>query len=123
MTAAFAQHSSADLRKFAPPAATAPNGLGGLCLFPVVARAYVQDRQHQSYAVIAGLGPLAGAYKAGSLAVTGITTTPPTTVSDSSPADSALGAGSPTSALGQSAAPTPRATRRRPPINFLVRGG
>ncbi|GIM89219.1 phosphoesterase [Paractinoplanes toevensis] len=73
------------------------------------ARAFIQDRQHQSYAVISGLGPLAGAYRAGSLAVTGITTapagTPATKIDDTVPADapagSALGAGSPTSALGQ----------------------
>ncbi|MDI6100387.1 phosphatase PAP2 family protein [Actinoplanes sp. NEAU-A12] len=72
------------------------------------ARAFVVDRQHQSYAVIAGLGPWAGAYRSAALAVTGITeapaTTPPTTVSDAvpagAPAGSALGAGSPTSALG-----------------------
>ncbi|GLY04551.1 phosphatase PAP2 family protein [Actinoplanes sp. NBRC 101535] len=72
------------------------------------ARAFVVDRQHQSYAVIAGLGPLAPSYRAGSLAVTGITsapeTTPATTVSDfvptDAPAGSALGAGSPTSSLG-----------------------
>ena len=73
------------------------------------ARAFVVDRQHQSYSVIAGLGPLADVYKAGALAVTGITAapagTPPTTVSDAvpagAPAGSALGAGSATSELGQ----------------------
>ncbi|MEV0895521.1 phosphatase PAP2 family protein [Actinoplanes sp. NPDC049802] len=73
------------------------------------ARSFVVDRQHQSYSVIAGLGPLAAAYKAGSLAVTGITTapetTPATTVSDAvpagSPAGSTLGAGNPGSALGK----------------------
>ena len=72
------------------------------------ARAFIQDRQHQSYAVIAGLGPLAGGYKAGSLAVTSITSapagTPDTTIDDAvplgAPAGSAIGAGSPTSALG-----------------------
>ncbi|WP_045744142.1 phosphatase PAP2 family protein [Actinoplanes rectilineatus] len=72
-------------------------------------RAFVVDRQHQSYSVIAGLGPLADVYKAGALAVTGITsapsTTPATTVSDAVPADapagSALGAGSATSELGK----------------------
>jgi autotransporter-associated beta strand protein len=72
------------------------------------ARAFVTDRQHQSYSVIAGLGPLAGVYKAGALAVTGITeapaTTPATTVSDfipaGAPAGAALGAGSTSSALG-----------------------
>lgn len=70
--------------------------------------AFIFDRQHQSYAVIAGLGPLADAYKAGAKAVTGITAapdgTPPTTVSDTLPADapagSAIGAGSTTSELG-----------------------
>ncbi|MFJ9422200.1 phosphatase PAP2 family protein [Streptomyces sp. NPDC101249] len=71
--------------------------------------AFVYDRQHQSYAMIAGLGPLAGPYLAGSLAVTSITGapqgTPPTTVSDAVPADapagSALGAGSHDAALGK----------------------
>ncbi|GGN96563.1 phosphoesterase [Actinoplanes lobatus] len=73
------------------------------------ARSFVVDRQHQSYSVIAGLGPLAGVYQAGSLAVTGITaapeTTPATTVSDAvpagAPAGSTLGAGNPASALGK----------------------
>jgi autotransporter-associated beta strand protein len=73
------------------------------------ARAFIVDRQHQSYSVIAGLGPLADVYKAGALAVTGITSapteTPATTVSDAvpagSPAGSTLGAGNPTSALGK----------------------
>ncbi|MBB2944258.1 autotransporter-associated beta strand protein [Actinoplanes lutulentus] len=73
------------------------------------ARAFVVDRQHQSYSVIAGLGPLADVYKAGALAVTGITsapaTTPATTISDAvpagAPAGSALGAGSTSSALGK----------------------
>ncbi|WP_244876327.1 phosphatase PAP2 family protein [Winogradskya consettensis] len=73
------------------------------------ARAFIQDRQHQSYAVISALGPYADAYKEKALAVTSITTapesTPPTTISDAVPADapagSAVGAGSPTSALGQ----------------------
>ncbi|MEU6227695.1 phosphatase PAP2 family protein [Streptomyces sp. NPDC047042] len=71
--------------------------------------AFVYDRQHQSYAMIAALGPLADLYKAGAKAVTSITTapdtTPPTTISDSvpagAPAGSALGAGSYTSDLGQ----------------------
>ncbi|ROO88996.1 autotransporter-associated beta strand protein [Actinocorallia herbida] len=71
--------------------------------------AFVLDRQHQSYSAIAGLGPLAAAYKAGALAVTGITGapdgTPATTVSDAvpagAPAGSALGAGAPASALGK----------------------
>ena len=71
-------------------------------------RAFICDRQHQSYAVIAGLGVLSDVYKAGSLAVTSITSAPdgipPTTISDAVPADapagSQIGAGSPTSALG-----------------------
>lgn len=72
-------------------------------------KAFVYDRQHQSYAMIAGLGPLADLYKAGSLAVTSITGapdgTPATTVDDAvpagAPAGSALGAGSHDSALGK----------------------
>ncbi|MHC3467118.1 phosphatase PAP2 family protein [Streptomyces sp. 7R007] len=71
--------------------------------------AFLYDRQHQSYAMIAGLGPLAGLYKAGAQAVTSITSapdgTPATTISDAVPADapagSALGAGSHDSALGK----------------------
>lgn len=71
--------------------------------------AFVYDRQHQSYAIIAALGPLADLYRAGAKAVTSITTapdtTPATTVSDAvpagAPAGSALGAGSYTSDLGQ----------------------
>jgi autotransporter-associated beta strand protein len=71
--------------------------------------AFLYDRQHQSYSVIAGLGPLAELYKAGAKAVTSITsapdTTPPTTISDAvpagAPAGSAVGAGSHTSDLGQ----------------------
>lgn len=70
--------------------------------------AFIYDRQDQSYAMIGGLGPLAEAYLAGSLAVTSITsapdTTPPTTISDGVPAGappgSATGAGSVTSELG-----------------------
>ncbi|MEV6300157.1 phosphatase PAP2 family protein [Actinoplanes sp. NPDC051861] len=73
------------------------------------ARAFIVDRQHQSYSVIAGLGPLADLYKAGALAVTGITTapasTPATTISDAvpagAPAGSTLGAGNPASELGK----------------------
>ncbi|MFF4014666.1 phosphatase PAP2 family protein [Streptomyces sp. NPDC001843] len=72
-------------------------------------KAFLYDRQHQSYAMIAGLGPLADLYKAGAKAVTSITTapdgTPPTKVDDAVPADapagSALGAGSHDSALGK----------------------
>ncbi|MFJ8944736.1 phosphatase PAP2 family protein [Streptomyces sp. NPDC102395] len=71
--------------------------------------AFLYDRQHQSYAMIGGLGPLAGLYRAGAKAVTSITsapdTTPPAKIDDSVPADapagSALGAGSHTSDLGQ----------------------
>jgi membrane-associated phospholipid phosphatase len=71
-------------------------------------KAFIYDRQNQSYAVIAGLGPLTAAYLAGSLAVTSITDapdgTPDTTVNDvipaGAPAGAALGAGSTTSALG-----------------------
>lgn len=72
-------------------------------------RAFIVDRQHQSYSAIGGLGPLAELYKAGAKAVTGITEapdgTPPSTVDEKlppdAPAGSALGAGSPDSALGQ----------------------
>ncbi|MER6539815.1 phosphatase PAP2 family protein [Streptomyces sp900105755] len=72
-------------------------------------KAFIYDRQHQSYAMIAGLGPLAGLYRAGALAVTSITSapdgTPATTVSDAvpagAPAGAALGAGSHDSALGK----------------------
>jgi autotransporter-associated beta strand protein len=70
--------------------------------------AFIRDRQHQSYGAIEGLGPLAGLYRAGALAVTGITSapdgTPSTTINDTVPADSpagaALGAGSTSSQLG-----------------------
>ncbi|KQV13224.1 MULTISPECIES: phosphatase PAP2 family protein [unclassified Kitasatospora] len=71
--------------------------------------AFLIDRQHQSYSVIAGLGPLAELYRSGAKAVTGITEapdgTPAGTVSDTLPAGappgSALGAGSVDSELGQ----------------------
>ncbi|WLW49885.1 phosphatase PAP2 family protein [Streptomyces sp. YU58] len=71
--------------------------------------AFVYDRQHQSYAMIGALGPLADLYRSGAKAVTSITeapaTTPPTTISDAvpagAPAGSALGAGSYDSELGQ----------------------
>ncbi|GHE06115.1 phosphatase PAP2 family protein [Streptomyces alanosinicus] len=71
--------------------------------------AFIYDRRHQSYAMIAGLGPLADLYTAGAKAVTSITSapdgTPATTVSDTVPADapagSALGAGAHDSALGK----------------------
>ncbi|MEV7083198.1 phosphatase PAP2 family protein [Streptomyces sp. NPDC093516] len=70
--------------------------------------AFLYDRRHQSYAMIAGLGPLAGPYTAGARAVTSITDapdgTPPGKISDTLPADapagSALGAGSHDSELG-----------------------
>ena len=72
-------------------------------------QSFVYDRRHQSYSVIAGLGPFAEAYRAGSLAVTSITTapdgTPPTKIDDAvpagAPAGSAIGAGSDTSELGE----------------------
>ncbi|GAA2855815.1 phosphoesterase [Actinoplanes cyaneus] len=72
------------------------------------AKAFIVDRQHQSYSVIDGLGPLAGLYRTGALAVTSITsapaTTPATTISDAvpagAPAGAAIGAGSTTSPLG-----------------------
>ncbi|MEV0174669.1 phosphatase PAP2 family protein [Streptomyces sp. NPDC050803] len=71
--------------------------------------AFVYDRQHQSYSVIGGLGPLAELYKSGAKAVTSITSapdgTPATKISDAVPADapagSALGAGSYDSELGR----------------------
>ncbi|OIK04854.1 phosphatase PAP2 family protein [Streptomyces monashensis] len=71
--------------------------------------AFVYDRRHQSYAMIAGLGPLADLYKAGAKAVTSINDapdgTPATTVNDAVPADapagSALGAGAHDSSLGK----------------------
>ncbi|ONH57073.1 phosphoesterase [Frankia sp. CcI49] len=70
--------------------------------------AFIYDRQHQSYAVIAALGPLAALYKEGALAVTSITSapdgTPPAKIDDAvpagAPAGSAIGAGSVSSALG-----------------------
>ncbi|MFF6782979.1 phosphatase PAP2 family protein [Streptomyces sp. NPDC012510] len=71
--------------------------------------AFITDRQHQSYSVISGLGPLAELYRTGAKAVTAITSapdgTPPGKISDSVPADapagSANGAGSTTSELGK----------------------
>ncbi|WP_411147830.1 phosphatase PAP2 family protein [Streptomyces sp. A30] len=71
--------------------------------------AFVYDRQHQSYAMIGALGPLADLYRAGAKAVTSITSapegTPATSISDAvpagAPAGSAVGAGSYDSALGQ----------------------
>lgn len=38
--------------------------------------AFIYDRQHQSYAIIAGMGPLADLYKSGAQAVTSITSAP-----------------------------------------------
>ncbi|MFJ1602114.1 phosphatase PAP2 family protein [Streptomyces sp. NPDC088253] len=71
--------------------------------------AFIYDRQHQSYAMIAGLGPLAGLYTTGAKAVTSITSAPDGTpsgkINDAVPADapagSAQGAGSHDSALGK----------------------
>ncbi|MDC0773547.1 phosphatase PAP2 family protein [Streptomyces sp. HD] len=70
---------------------------------------FIIDRQHQSYSVIAGLGPLAELYKSGAKAVTSITSAPDGTpagkISDALPADapagSAIGAGSYDSELGK----------------------
>ncbi|WP_327699493.1 phosphatase PAP2 family protein [Streptomyces sp. NBC_00459] len=70
--------------------------------------AFVYDRQHQSYAIINGLGPLAELYRSGAKAVTSITTAPHSIpaakINDAVPADapagSALGAGSYDSDLG-----------------------
>lgn len=70
---------------------------------------FIVDRQHQSYSVIAGLGPLSDLYKSGAKAVTSITSAPDGTpagkISDVLPADapagSAIGAGSYDSDLGQ----------------------
>jgi autotransporter-associated beta strand protein len=75
---------------------------------PEAERAFLLDRRNQSYSAIDGLGPLASVYRAGALAVTSITSAPagppPAAVTEVVPADapagSALGAGSPTSALG-----------------------
>jgi autotransporter-associated beta strand protein len=108
---------------------TGPTWDGGLPLAPGVLRAnltycaqvtaartdaqarlaFIADRQHQSYAVIAGLGPLADLYRSGAKAVTSITVapdgTPPTRINDvlpaGAPAGSAIGAGAPDSALGR----------------------
>ncbi|WP_055716036.1 phosphatase PAP2 family protein [Streptomyces torulosus] len=70
--------------------------------------AFVYDRQHQSYAMIGALGPLAELYRSGAKAVTSITAAPDgipaTKINDAVPADapagSALGAGSYDSDLG-----------------------
>jgi autotransporter-associated beta strand protein len=71
-------------------------------------RAFIYDRQHQSYAAIGGLGPLADLYRTGAKAVTSIVAapdgTPSSTVDDAipagAPAGSALGAGAEDSDLG-----------------------
>lgn len=71
--------------------------------------AFVHDRQHQSYAMIGALGPLAGLYRSGAKAVTSITEAPDgipagkinDAVPAGAPAGSALGAGSYDSDLGQ----------------------
>ncbi|MDX3132687.1 phosphatase PAP2 family protein [Streptomyces europaeiscabiei] len=71
--------------------------------------AFVYDRQHQSYAMIGALGPLAGLYRSGAKAVTSITAAPDgipagkinDAVPAGAPAGSALGAGSYDSDLGQ----------------------
>nr|WP_236655276.1 phosphatase PAP2 family protein [Streptacidiphilus carbonis] len=70
--------------------------------------AFIHDRQDQSYASIAGLGPLADLYRAGAKAVTSITSAPDGTPSGlvndgvpaGSPAGSSTGAGSTGSDLG-----------------------
>ncbi|MGW2327535.1 phosphatase PAP2 family protein [Streptomyces sp. NPDC001700] len=69
---------------------------------------FIYDRQDQSYAATAGLGPLTEIYRTGAKAVTSIAsapdTTPDTTVSDAvppgAPAGSAIGAGATDSDLG-----------------------
>jgi autotransporter-associated beta strand protein len=71
-------------------------------------RAFIIDRQHQSYAATGGLGPLTEPYRRGAKAVTSITTapdgTPPSKIEDAvppgAPAGSEIGAGAPDSALG-----------------------
>ncbi|MER7674728.1 phosphatase PAP2 family protein [Kitasatospora sp. NPDC096128] len=71
--------------------------------------AFIYDRRHQGYSVIAGLGPLADLYRTGARAVTSITTapdsTPPAKVDDAvpagAPAGSAIGPGAVDSELGQ----------------------
>lgn len=70
--------------------------------------AFIHDRQDQSYGMIDGLGPLAGLYTSGALAVTSITAapddTPSTQINDTvpagAPAGASTGAGSASSALG-----------------------
>ncbi|MGY1854775.1 phosphatase PAP2 family protein [Modestobacter sp. SYSU DS0290] len=72
-------------------------------------QSFIYDRQHQSYSVTGGLGPLTELYRTGAKAVTSITSapdgTPPTKVDDVLPADapagSSTGAGSSSSELGR----------------------
>ncbi|HET9658122.1 MAG TPA: phosphatase PAP2 family protein [Kineosporiaceae bacterium] len=72
------------------------------------AKAFIYDRQDQSYAMTGGLGPLTELYRTGARAVTSITGapagTPATKIDDvvpaGAPAGSATGAGSTDSALG-----------------------
>lgn len=71
-------------------------------------RAFIVDRQHQSYAATGGLGPLTEPYRRGAKAVTSITSapdgTPPAKIDDAvppgAPAGSEIGAGSVDSELG-----------------------
>ncbi|MFF2078250.1 phosphatase PAP2 family protein [Kitasatospora sp. NPDC058162] len=71
--------------------------------------AFIYDRQHQGYSVIAGLGPLADLYRTGAKAVTSITSapdsTPPAKIDDAvpagAPAGSEIGPGAVDSELGQ----------------------
>ncbi|GAA2252245.1 hypothetical protein GCM10010104_56350 [Streptomyces indiaensis] len=101
-------------------------------------QAFVIDRQHQSYSMIEGLGPLAALYTSGAKAVTSITCapegTPPAKVNDAvpagAPAGSALGAGSstPNSARWHGwwtpcAATGPPATRPSSPTSTRAPGG
>ncbi|OAH11152.1 phosphatase PAP2 family protein [Streptomyces jeddahensis] len=72
-------------------------------------QSFIYDRQDQSYAATAGLGPLTEVYRTGAKAVTSITSAPDGTpagkVSDGvpagAPAGSAIGAGAPDSELGK----------------------
>ncbi|EKX63860.1 Tat pathway signal sequence domain protein [Streptomyces ipomoeae 91-03] len=100
--------------------------------------AFITDRQHQSYSVISGLGPLAELYRTGAMAVTSVTSapdgTPPGKISDSVPADapagSANGAGSTPPSSGRwpssstpCAAPSRRATPPSSPTSTPAPGG
>ncbi|MGW1028729.1 phosphatase PAP2 family protein [Streptomyces sp. NPDC002577] len=72
-------------------------------------QSFIYDRQDQSYAATAGLGPLTEVYRTGAKAVTGITSAPDGTpagkISDAvpagAPAGSAIGAGAVDSELGK----------------------